>query len=709
MRSLNGLVVRSLVAHRLRSLLTVVAIATGVAMILAAAVVGQAASRQAAQVAGEGRVNLEAAPVGGEPPVHGQPRETMGNVLLVQAGLAAVGLIILFAAGFVILNAFAMSVTGRLRELGTLRALGMRRGLGRDGVARLVLAEAGLLGLAGTTAGLLAGPALAWCLMQATGTLQDARLVVPSWGIAAGVALGLGVTLAAALQPAWRAGRVAPIVLARPEADGVGWYETRAPRLGAWLLALSMVGMAAFGLLGRPTAFVAQAAMMVGQGLLLAAAGLLLPGLVAPLAVLLRPLMEHRLGTAGRLAADNLIRNRSRAALTAAALAAGLTVMVASSGLMTAGLKGGITRISTAVREDVFVAGDLEGMVAARQMTVDNFLQFIAADQPGYDLNAVLDALHPLVAAGHLSITRYRFLPIPAELSAIPGAPGLFVDPGPYLRSGNFDFFQGDPEVAIRLMERGQAVLLLPIAAERLGVGAGDQVTLTTPRGDMHLTVAGIGGGAFMMPILSYADAVAWYGVTAPSFLGLFVLGEGPVLAKVQATVESLPGVKLLDLGASVEPVVRMVDRLELLIDGLLLLAVMVAALGVVNTMAINVAERRRELGLLRAVGATRRQVQQAIVAEAAVLGLLAAIVAAGLGLLMLLSWGLLVLPYGTASVGVRPDWDTVRQTVGAGLVDWARAAAVALLFAPLVAGLAAALPARHAAAKAVVQAVRGE
>ena len=139
--------------------------------------------------------------------------------------------------------------------------------------------------------------------------------------------------------------------------------------------------------------------------------------------------LERRLGIAGRLAADNLGRNCTRAALTAGALAAGLTVMVAGSGLMTAGLKGGITRISAAVREDAFVAGDLEAMVATRQMTVDNFLQFIATDQAGYDLNAVLDALQPLVSGGRLSVTRYRFLPIPSELSAIPGAPGLFVDP----------------------------------------------------------------------------------------------------------------------------------------------------------------------------------------------------------------------------------------------------------------------------------------
>jgi putative ABC transport system permease protein len=140
-----------------------------------------------------------------------------------------------------------------------------------------------------------------------------------------------------------------------------------------------------------------------------------------------------------------------------------------------------------------------------------------------------------------------------------------------------------------------------------------------------------------------------------------------------------------------------------------LLLAVVVAAMGVVNTMVINVAERQREIGLLRAVGATQRQVRRVIVAEAAVLGLLAALVAAVLGLLMLLSWGILVLPHGTASVGVRPDWDTIRMTLGAGLRDWCLAAAVSLVVGPLVAGLAAYVPARWAAALDVVEATRTE
>ncbi|MBN1658548.1 MAG: FtsX-like permease family protein [Anaerolineae bacterium] len=700
MRSLNALIGRTITAHRGRSVLTLLSIASGVAMVLAAAIVGQAASRQAERLSESERV--------------------MGNVVLVQIGLAVVGLIILFAAGFVILNAFAMSVTGRARELGALRALGMTRGLRRDGVMRLVLGEAALLGLAGTAVGLAAGLGLAWGVMQAMGTLEGAPLAVPAWGPAVAVCMGLGVTLVAAFQPAWSAGRVSPLAAARTDGAGDAGRPTRLgatgllPRAGGALLGLALVGSVTYGLAGRPDVWAAQAAVLPAQALMMLATALLLPWLVGPAAALCRPLLTRLLGTSGRLAADNLARNRARTALTAGGLTAGLVVIVASSGLMTAGLKGGIVRIRSAVNEDSFIAGDLPEMVASQQLTVDNFFQFIAAADLGYDLDAVLCDLEPLVASGSLQVIRYRFQAIPAELSAIPGAPGLCADPELYLDIGNFDFFQGDAATARAWMARGRAVLLMPIAADRLGVGVGDEVPVRTPRGTFPYTVAGIGGGGMMMPVLAYADCEADFRVTSPSFLGLVVPGDDPertaaVLAQVAQVVAPHDGVVLLDLHASLDPVVEMVTRLEVLLDGLLLLAVVVAALGVVNTVVINVAERRREIGLLRAVGATQRQVRQAIVAEAAVVGLLAAVVAGALGLLMLLTWGAVVLPNGTESVGVRADPETVRLTVGAGLGDWAAAAAVALAFGPLVAGLAAYVPARRAAAADVVAATRSE
>jgi ABC-type lipoprotein release transport system permease subunit len=387
-------------------------------------------------------------------------------------------------------------------------------------------------------------------------------------------------------------------------------------------------------------------------------------------------------------------------------------MVVATSGLMTAGLKGAVSRVRSLAHEDGFVTGDLAAMVASQQMAVDNFFQFLTQDDPRFDLNPVVEALEPLIETGLIEVERYRFQAIPSELSALPGAPGIFVDPEVYLRVGNFDFFEGDPETALEWMQRGRTVLLTPIVAERLGVRVGGEVPVQTPHGEIAFTVAGVGGGGFLMTVFPYTDGEIYFDVTKPSFLGV-VVAEGQdveaALAQVQKAIEGFPEIKLHDYRSSLDPIVDMIGRLELLLDALLMLVVVVAALGVVNTMVINVTERRREIGLLRAVGATQRQVRQTIVAEAAMLGLLAALVAGGLGLLMLATYGLLVLPHGTASLGVRPDWEMIRLTVGAGLRDLGLAAAVALIFGPLVAGMAAYFPAKQAVALEVVEATRSE
>ncbi|MBN1579169.1 MAG: ABC transporter permease, partial [Anaerolineae bacterium] len=435
--------------------------------------------------------------------------------------------------------------------------------------------------------------------------------------------------------------------------------------------------------------------------------------LIAPLTTVCRPVLVRWLGTAGRLAADNLARNKLRTVLTAGALTAGLTIIVATSGLMTAGLKGAVSRVRSASgNEDRFITADLAELVASQGMTVDNFFSVLTSDDLGFDLNPVIDALDPLVASGEIELIRYRFQTVPPELSTMPGVPGLFVDPELYIGIDNFDFFEGDPKTALAWMLRGRAMLLTPIVAEQLNARVGDNVVVQTSQGEIPFTVAGIGGGGFLMTVLSYADGETYFEVTKPSFLGVVVSERKNLeeaLAQVKNAIAPFPEITLLDYSESLDPVVDMIGRLELLLDGLLMLSVIVAALGVVNTMVINVTERRREIGLLRAVGATQRQVRRSVMAEAALVGLLAAVVASMLGLLMLLTYGVLVLPNGTASVGVRADWETIRLTIGAGLRDWGLAAIVSLLFGPLVAAWAAYYPAKQAASMDVVEATRSE
>ena len=688
--ALTSLAWRNVTRHRLRSLLTALAVSLGVGTGLSGAIVGQAAGRQAGQAAAQG---------------------IMANTVLVQAGLLAAGGLLLFAACFIILNAFGMSLAQRMHEIGTLRAVGMTRSQAR----RMILAEAGLLGLAGAVGGIAAGLGMGWVVMQAMGTLRDAPLQAPWWGLVLSPLLGLAVTVAGALQPAWLAGRVAPLTAIRPlEALASGWYLRRGGRLGAALMVLTVAAAVAVGLIGRPAIWASQAVMLAAQAALLAAAVLLLPALIGPLAAACRPFLVRCLGIGGQLAAGNVGRNRLRAALTAGAMTAGLVAIVATSGLMTAGLKGGLRRFGAMLHEDLFVVHNLPHLVASGELSVENFYQFIGAGGERFELDAVADALQPLVESGAIQIERHRFVPVPAKLAPVPGSPAIAVDPETFLTIGNFDFYEGDLDTALAWMERGPAVLIQPVVAERLGVSVGDTIPVQTRQGVVHFAVAGIGGSGWNMTVMAYDDAVAYLGATGPTHIGIVAQDRTAVEAALDEVRQAIApfageGVIAYRYDNPFDPLADMVGRLERLIDGLLLLAVVIAALGVVNATVVNVAERRREIGLLRAVGATRGQVRRAVAAEAALLGLIAAVIAGGLGLLMLVVWIVLTLPNGTASVGVRPDWTTVQMVALAAGRDLALAWAAALIGGPLVAGLAAYLPARATAGMNVVEATRWE
>jgi putative ABC transport system permease protein len=632
------------------------------------------------------------------------------NTLVIQSGLAMVGLIILFAAGFVILNAFAMTVTGRTREIGALRALGMTR----RQVTQAVLAEASLLGLLGAGVGVLLGLGLGWGVMRAMGLLDDVPFVVPWWGVAFSPLMGLGVTLVGALQPAWRASRVSPIVAVRPETTvASGWYVRSGGRVGLVLLLFLLPALAAYGLIGRPDIWTAMVVTGMGIVSLLVVMVLLLPALVALVAALCRPVLVHWLGTAGRLAADNLGRNRRRSALTAGALVAGLTMIMTTSGLLTLFMEGSIGTISSAMHEDIVVIPNLVEMMTLGEITLENIYQDMA------DLTmepAVAHAFAPLVEAGTIELQRVGIAPVPPDLVTVPTGrltAGMFVDLDVFIRIGNFDFYQGDPETALDWMQRDRVVLLQPLAAERLGVGVGDSIPIETSHGEIEFTVAGVGGSGLFSPIFAYADGEAYFDLAGLFQLGI-VVADGQdvdaVLAQVQEIVQPFPGVVVMkDVNSVIDEASKMFGQFQALLSALLMLAVVVAGLGVVNTMVINVTERGREIGLLRAVGATQRQVRQAVVAEAATLGLMAALTAAALGLLMMLVYVLIVTPNGWGALGVRSDWEMVWSNLLSALRNMGIAVAVSFIFGPLVAGLAAHYPARQAAATDVIEATRSE
>ncbi len=631
------------------------------------------------------------------------------NTVVLQVGLLAVGIIILFAGGFVIMNAFLMTVAQRTRQIGMMRALGLTQGQ----VMRLVLLEAGVLGLLGSGLGLLTGLGLAWGVMFALNTLDETPFVVPWWGIVLSLLLGLGVTLVAALQPAWQASRISPLLAVRQSRSNTGhsWYLRRGSRAGLALLGLLLLTLLLIALLLRPNMWEAMIFVGISLVFLLAAMALMLPALIDLTGRVSRPLLLGRLGTPGRLAADSLSRNRLRSALTAGALTAALATITISSSFLSILLEGGMRTSIDLLHEDWIVTPNLTDQLATGQLSMKNF-NYEAVWGTPLD-PALLADLETLAETGQLQVEYMASAPIQPELSPTIGFPALFIDPEIFLDLGNFDFFEGDADSALALMRRGRAVLIQPIVAERFKVHVGDTILVQSPSGEIEVTVAGIGGTTWMVTIFSYQDGQDYFNISTPTVLGL-VVPEGQdreaILAQINAIISRHSDWMLLEANQNgLEPMLNVINLFKRLLNALLFLAVIVAALGVINTMAINVAERQREIGLLRAVGATQHQIRRAIVLEGGLLGLTAALTATGLSLIFLLTLIIVSLPNSSVSLGLRADWETVIRILSLGLRDMGWASLFALIFGPLVAALAAYYPAKQAAAMDVVEATRSE
>jgi putative ABC transport system permease protein len=184
------------------------------------------------------------------------------------------------------------------------------------------------------------------------------------------------------------------------------------------------------------------------------------------------------------------------------------------------------------------------------------------------------------------------------------------------------------------MFRNGPAVLLTPVVARRLGVSLGERVRLATPQGPLDLTVAGIGDSEFTTCILDLADGATYLGANEVNGVAVKVRPGVDAKAVRRALLDAVQshGGTLLSLDEATGLLRKMFRQAQTSISLLIGVSGVVAGLGVVNAMLAGVAERRREIGMLRAVGATRGQVGRLILAEAAMLGGVAALVGTALG-----------------------------------------------------------------------------
>ncbi len=578
------------------------------------------------------------------------------------------------AGAFVILNAFLMSLGERRRQLAVLRALGATR----RQVTLLLLREALLLGCAGTLLGVALGLGLSVVFRQVIGFLNAITLPDPGWPpgpFLLALGLGPGMALAAALVPARRAARRAPLedLLQKGEAPGA-----RA-RLWPGYIGLGLIaglGVFVFGITrGWFDQAVATALLAPALAGYLAGWVLIVPLILGPLHRLTAAALRPLLGREGDLAFRQLARRPGRTSLTAGVLLAALVLSVGSGQQLLNNLRhidGWIDRVISA---DFFVRGTWPDITVA--VTTAALPDGLAAEVEG---------LGPAVAR----VDRFGYVLAQADGRPVAVMAYSFAEGRPL----SLAVEQGDPEDVLRGLLRGEVALGAPLA-RRLGLRVGDRVTLGTRAGPRALRVAGVvaeytGGG--MALYMEWESARRLFDVQGPHTLAVTARPGreaelGPMLREFCARrgllFQSAAEVKRI-IGEQLSGVIAFLVVL-------LALIFVVAALGVVNTLTMNILEQTRELGVLRAIGLQRRQVRKLILSQA--VGLVGICLLPGLVGGLGLAWMASVA--ADALLGIRIPFH-----IDVGFLVCCLAAALAAVV------LAALLPARRAARLQVVEAL---
>jgi putative ABC transport system permease protein len=527
---------------------------------------------------------------------------TLRNALL---GFAAIALLV---GTIVIANTFSMLVGQRTRELALLRAVGMSR----RQVRWMVLGEAAVIGLLGGVAGTAVGYAFAALAVQFLDDNDGPVPVVVSWpALLAALAVGVGVTVLSAYASARRAARIPPIAALRSETTLLHTDLRRRTIAG---LAVTAFGAVAYGYAALTERVDEQLGMvgLAGAALLILGVVLLAPALSRlGLAALSAPLA--RFGVTSRLAAANAQRNPRRTAATATALMISLSVV---TGLAIGGqsLKDNIT---ASVRRDISAQLVAEPTGPAEAIPQGEVEQLAAV--PGVRAVAALRYAYPVL----------RIDPIGTR------EPLTVVDPaaiGSALRLSM---------VAGRSQDLATGVFVSDDLARSYGLSVGDQITVSWPRGgEGALTITGVYQGSILIPGMLAPQQVALPHLepTGPA-VAFVALAPGADQAAVRAGLERAvadrPDVVVRSLPQYLHRWLSAVDLVLRVSYALLALAVLIGLLGVANTLALSVLERTRELGLLRALGLTRRQVRTLVRVESALVAVLGGLLGIGGGYLL--------------------------------------------------------------------------
>ena len=538
-----------------------------------------------------------------------ETQKQIGQFLdVISIFLTTFAVIAIVVGAFIIFNTFSILVSQRVRESALLRALGASK----RQVTRSVLIEAFLMSVLGATLGLLLGLGLSRLLAGLFRTfgldISGDVLTLTPFAIVAGYVVGIVVTMVAAFVPARRAAKVPPVAAMRDDLvvqeKGMG----RRLLLGSIAMVVG-VALAAAGLVGAP----GTDAIWIGAGAIIwvITTAVLAPVLGKPVLVACRVVFGRLFGTPGLLAGENALRNPRRTGATASALMIGLAV-VSAVGVLASSLSA----TNDATVDDAFKSDFLVQMPTFQGFPSQYGDQMEKVD--GVDL-----------------VSRQQGTPVSVEVDGTPDQTfAIGVDPGFFTI---YDLTMIDGTDAIS----GKQALLSQGRADDLHAGVGDTIDVQFPGGKtIPLEVQGVfedspTTGGITVPLSVLTDAGLKRSDSSLSITLADGADRGAVKQDLEDVVKGLPILAVQDKVEFKKLISGQVNQLLYVIYGLLALAVVIAVIGIVNTLGLSVLERTREIGLLRAVGLSRRKLRLMITLESVAIALLGAVLGMVLGLVI--------------------------------------------------------------------------
>jgi putative ABC transport system permease protein len=510
------------------------------------------------------------------------------------------GIFALVMGGFIILNTFRTVVSERRHDIGMLRAIGASRGL----ILGMFLVESTIQGVLGTAIGIVVGGSFALLLINGMRGIVTSLLRVsvsgivisPSAFIQAAV-LGVGITVASALLPALSASRITPMEALRPALGEE--VEKSAGRRAAIGIAITLLSIVM--LLSGNTAAVGLGSVAFLVGMVLVA-----PQAISPFTDWIGRVFAPLFRSEGQLARSNVTRNLGRAAATVSAIMISLSIVLATLGFVVSIFAAFLSYLDKSLGAD-FLVIPTSILLSGGNVGAGPKLANDMRHTPGVGVVTTLRVGRAKANGNDLNV--------------------VGIDPKTYLQVATFEWSQGGSDADVAQLGQGRTLIVNAIYAAQARVGIGSSLALETPQGMKQYRVVGVGNdylNAKLATVYVSQDNLAKDFNQTVDLLLLANAQPGSALPQVQSQLNKIvsqyPAFKLYSTSEWRTTQTTIFDQTLGIFYGLVIALALPSLLALINTLAISVLARTREIGMLRAVGTTRTQVRRMVMAESLIL-----------------------------------------------------------------------------------------